>query len=172
MFGWFKRNPAPEGPVQFDVAVEVDRPASDVYPLLDWADARNAKRQLGHRVEAIDGSPDRFRLIVTELRGHRFDITVTEAVPNRSYTFSTVIQPRIGRLENDEERYSLEPIGDDRCKLKLTTIATFQSGLSMRQYQRELEMMALACQRALIKLKAHAEHGIEAVKALDSAFYG
>ncbi|HEY0628560.1 MAG TPA: SRPBCC family protein [Sphingomicrobium sp.] len=171
MFGFLKRR-APEGPVQFEVAVEVDRPASDVYPLLDWSDPRNAKRELGHKVEPIDGQADRFRLTLTEMPKHRFDMTVTKAVANEAYAFSTEIKPRIGRLENDEEHYSLEPIGDNRCKLRLTTIATFQSGLTKGQFKQELAMMTVACQRALVKLKAHAEHGVQAVKALDSAFYG
>ena len=172
MFDWFKRKPAPEGPVQFNAAVEVDRPASEVYRLLDWSDERNAKRELGHRVEPIDGEPDRFRLVLTEMPEHRFDMTVTEAVLNWTYSFFTDIRPRVGRLERDEEHYALEPLDEGRCKLKLTTIATFQSGLSMKQFERELAMMSVACQRALIKLKVHAEHGVEAVKALDSAFYG
>lgn len=172
MFSFLKRKPAPEGPVQFVVAIEIDRPASEVYSLLDWSDPRNAKRELGHKVEPIDGQPDRFRLVMTEMPEHRFDMTVTRAVPDQAYAFSTDIQPRVGRLESDEEHYSLEPIGDDRCKLELTTVATFQRGLTMKIFEQELMMMTAACQRALIKLKVQAEHGVEAVKAVDSAFYG
>ena len=172
MFGLFKPKLAPEGPVQFQLALEIDRPASQVYGLLDWADPRNAKLALGHKVEPVDGQPDRFRLVMTEMPDHRFDMTVTKAVANQVYHFTTDIQPRVGRLEHDEEHYSLEPLGEDRCKLKLTTIATFKSGLKMKEYEQELSMMALACQRALIKLKAHAEQGVEAVQALDAAFYG
>lgn len=172
MFGFLKRKRAPEGPVQFEVAVEVDQSASAVYPLLDWSDPQNAKRQLGHKVEQMDGQPDRFRLVLNEMPDHRFDMTVSKAVTNQAYVFSTVIQPRVGRLESDEEHYSLEPLGEDRCRLKLTTTATFKSGLTMKQFEQELAMMTVACQRALVKLKAHAEHGVEAVKVLDSAFYG
>ncbi len=172
MFGWFKRKPAPDGPVRFEVAVEIDRPASDVYQLLDWSSPGNAKRDLGHKVEPIDGQPDRFRLVLTEMPKHRFDMTVTKAVAGEAYIFSTDIQPRVGRLESDEEQYLLTPIGEDRCKLQLTTIATFQSGLTKKELDQELAMMTLACQRALLKLKAHAEYGVEAVKAIDSALYG
>jgi hypothetical protein len=168
MFSFLKPKPAPEGPVHFEVAVEVDRPAADLYALLDWAGPNNAKRQLGHRIEPIDGEPQRYRLVMKEMPDHRFDMTMIEAVPDRSYAFSTNIQPRVGRLESDEEHYSLEPLGEDRCKLKLVTIAEFQRGLSMKQYERELAMMTLACQRALIKLKLHAEQGLDALRALEA----
>ena len=167
MFGFFKRTPAPEGPVHFKLAVEVEKPAAEVYPLLDWADARNAKRELGHHIEPLEGDPKRFRLVMTEMPEHRFDMTLLEEVPGRAYAFVTDIQPPVGRLERDEEHYSVEPLGEERCKIKLKTIATFRSGLSMSQFEQELAMMTMACQRALIKLKLHAEEGVEAVQALE-----
>jgi uncharacterized protein YndB with AHSA1/START domain len=129
MFGLLKSKPAPEGPVEFDLAVEVDRPAAEVYPLIDWADPRNAKRELGHRVDGIDGQRDRFRLTMTEMPDHRFDLTVTEVVPGQTYAFTCDIAPRVGRLVSTAERYSFEPIGGERCKLRLTTVATFNNGL-------------------------------------------
>lgn len=172
MFGFLKSKPAPEGPVEFNVAVEIDRPASEVYPLLDWSDPRNAKRELGHRVEPIDGQPDRFRLVLTEMPDHRFDMTVIKAEADRIYAFSTNIEPHVGRLESDEEHYSLEPIGEDRCKLTLTTFATFQSGLKMKQFEHELAVMTVACQRALIKLKVHAELGVDYAQAVDAVLDG
>ncbi len=170
MLGFLKRkpDPAPEGPMQFDVAVEIEKPAADVYALLDWADPRNAKRELGHRIEPLDGEPKRFRLIMTEMPEHRFDMTMLSEVPGQAYAFVTDIQPPVGRLESDEEHYSLEPLGEGRCKLKLTTIAVFRSGLNMREFEQELAMMTMACHRALIKLKLHAEQGLEAVKALEA----
>ncbi len=166
MFEFLKPKRAPDGPVEFEAAIEIDRPASDVYGLLDWTDPRNAKRELGHRIEPIDGG--RFRLVLTDMPEHRFDMTIIEAVPDRSYAFSSDIQPRVGRLESDEEHYSLEPVGEERCRLKLLTVAEFQSGLSMKQFEQELAMMTLACQRALIKLKLHAEQGVDAVRALEA----
>ena len=168
MFGMFKRNLAPEGPIQFDVAVEVERPAADVYALIDWADPRNSKRQLGHSVTALEGEPKRFRLIMAEMPEHRFDMTILEEVQDRAYAFVTDIQPRVGRLESDEEHYSIEPLGADRCNLRLHCVATFRSGLTMKQLQQELAMMSAACQRALIKLKLHAEQGLEALQALEA----
>jgi hypothetical protein len=38
----------------------------------------------------------------------------------------------------------------------------------MKQFEQELMMMTLACQRALLKLKIHAEQGVEAVNAFDA----
>ena len=167
MFAFLKSKPAPEGPVQFEVAIEVERPASEVYPLIDWADPRNAKRQLGHNVETLGGGSGRFRLTLTEMPEHRFDMDVIEIVPGAKYAFSTDIVPRVGRLESSEEHYSFEPTGENRCMLRLVTVATFRKGLSMKQFEQELVMMTLACQRAVTKLKVHAESGVDAVQAFD-----
>ena len=81
MFGLFKPKPAPEGPIKLTFSVLVERPPADVYPLIDWADPRNAKRQLGHSVAAIDGSSSHFRLIMTEMPEHNFDMKVSDATP-------------------------------------------------------------------------------------------
>lgn len=170
MFGMFKRkpDPAPEGPVKFTVAVEVDKPAADVYPLIDWADSRNAKRELGHGVELLSDDPKRFRLIMTEMPDHRFDMTILKEVTGQAYSFVTDIQPRVGRLESDEENYILEPLGPDRCKLTLVCNVEFIGGMTMDELENELMMMTMACQRALIKLKVHAEMGVEAVRSLEA----
>ena len=166
MFSFLKPKLAPEGPAPFRVEVDVDRPADAIYPLIDWADPRNAKLTLGHRVTKLDA--DRFLLEMKELPRHRFDIHVSESEPNRSYRFTAEITPRIGRLEVCEEHYRIEPIGTDRCRLILDTNATFRSGLRMREYERELALMTLACTRALAKLKLHAEQGADAVRQLEA----
>ena len=165
MFSFLKRKPAPEGPAPFRVEVDVDRSANAVYSLVDWADPRNAKVALGHHVEALGA--DRFVLEMKGMAGHRFEIGVSEAQPGRSYRFTTEITPRIGRLELCEEHYRFEPLGDDRCRLILESNATFRSGLGMRQYERELALMTLACTRAVGKLKLHAEQGVDAVRKLE-----
>lgn len=172
MFGLFKRKPAPEGPVQFEGTIEIDRPAADVYRLIDWEDPCNAKRQLGYTLGPIAGEPGRYRLVMPELPDNNFDMTVLTAIPGETYKFLTDIQPRIGRLVSDEECYSIEPDGDKRCKLSIRVIATFQRGMSMRQFEQEVARMTVSCQRALIKLKAHAEDGVEAVRGLDKIYYG
>ena len=167
MFGRFKRKPAPEGPVEFRVAIEIEASAPDVYALVDWADPRNAKVDLGHIVTPLDDQGQQFRLVMTNMPELRFDMTMIEAVPSERYAFSTAIRPKVGRLETSEEHYSFESLGDDRCKLGLTVFATFQSGINTRQFDRELAMVTTSCQRAVAKLKLHAEHGVDAVNAFD-----
>jgi hypothetical protein len=167
MFQFLKRKPPPEGPVSFHAAVDVERPADAVYALIDWADARNAKRELGHRVEAVAGRTDLFQLELAEMPGTRFEMLVSEAEPNRSYRFATDIRPRVGRLEASEEHYRIEALGEGRCRLSLEVIATFAEGLSMWQYERELVLMTISCTRAVAKLKVHAEEGAGAVGNLE-----
>lgn len=172
MFGLFKPKPAPEGPIKLTFSVLVERPPADVYPLIDWADPRNAKRQLGHSVAAIDGSSSHFRLIMTEMPEHNFDMKVSDATPGSSYRFSTDINPRVGRLEASEEHYQLAPAGDGQCELTLTISATFFTGLNQKEFKQEVLMVGVACHNALHKLKVHAEEGVEGVRALETELYG
>jgi hypothetical protein len=167
MFRFPKPDPAPEGPVAFDISIEIDRPAAEVYRLLDWADPRNAKRELGHRVEALDDAGSAYHLTLREMPDHLFDIRLIEAVPGERYAFWTEIVPRVGRLERNSEHYAIEPIGGHACKLRLTVEATFKSGLSMKKFEQELAMMSHACHRSVLKLKIHAELGPEAVREFD-----
>ena len=46
MFGLFKKKKASAGPITLSFAVDIDRPAEEVYPLIDWADPDNAKKAL------------------------------------------------------------------------------------------------------------------------------
>ena len=172
MFGLFKPKPAPEGPINLGFTALIERPPADVYALIDWADPRNAKRQLGHSVSALDGSSSQFRLIMTEMPEHNFDMNVTEATPHSSYRFSTDINPRVGRLEASEEHYQLAQAGDGQCELTLTISATFFAGLDQKQFKQEVLMVGVACHNALHKLKVHAEEGVEAVLALEAELYG
>lgn len=166
MFGLFRPKLAPEGPVDFKVDIEIARPASDVYPLIDWADPHNAKRQLGNTIAPVDGE-SRFEMILNGLPDHRFEIVVTEAEPHRVYEFASRIVPRIGRLVASKERYTFEPLGSDRCRLTLVTSAEFGEGLRVREFQQELCAMSAAVHSALEKLRIHAEHGLRAGKAVE-----
>jgi len=167
MFGLFRPKMAPGGPVDFDFDIEIARPAADVYPLIDWADPRNAKRQLGNAVVPVEGESGRFEMILNGLPDHRFEIVVTEAGPHRVYEFASRIVPRIGRLVASKERYTLEPLGSDRCRLRLVTSAEFAEGLRMREFQLELCRMSAAVHSALEKFRIHAEHGLGAGKAVE-----
>ena len=167
MFGLFKRKFAPEGPVEFRVDIEIACAAEDVYPLIDWADPRNAKRQLGNAVVAVEGESDRFEMTLKGLPDHRFEIVVTEAEPHRVYEYATRIVPRIGRLVASKERYTLEILEAGRCRLALVTSAEFAAGLRMREFQQELCTMSAAVHSALEKFRIHAEHGLGAGKAVE-----
>jgi hypothetical protein len=168
MFGFLKPRMAPEGAVQFDLHAEIERPAQEVYPLLDWADERNAKRALGNRVERIGSSPDRFRLLLDLVPGHAFEMTVTEAVPGEHYAFESTVTPWIGQLVSGHEAYRLERVGERSCRICLTMTATFVSGMRMKAFERELATMTTACGNALAKLKMQAEQGVEAVREIEA----
>jgi len=167
MFGLRKPEPAPEGPVEFIVRIEVARPAADVYRLIDWADPANAKVEQGHSVVPLNDDGRQFRLVMEGMEDLCFTMTVVEEQPGRRYAYSTDISPPVGRLEASEEHYRVDPIDDDRCMLELKTNATFQRGLNMKQFEQELAMMSHACQRGVAKLKLHAEQGVDAVHAFD-----
>lgn len=74
------------------------RPASEVYPLLDLADPRHAKRQLGDRVQAVTGEPGMFTMVVSELPDAVFTLAVTAEKREREYAFSSVSEPTSGTL--------------------------------------------------------------------------
>ena len=167
MFQFFKPKKAPEGPVDFQVEVTVHKPASEVYPLIDWADERNAKVQLGNVVRPVEGSSDRFELVLAQMPEHRFEMTVTEAVANEAYCYSTDIVPPVGRLAQSREDYRIEALGQDQCRLSMVMTATFNPGLTMDEYEDELAMMTYACTKGLAKLKIQAERGVDAVREFE-----
>ena len=167
MFGLFKRKVVePVGPFGFSHSIEIERPVSEVYPLLDWADERNAKRQLGNRVDQVDVTPERYRLHLDMVPDHKFEMTMTEVVPGRTYAFQNEITPPVGRLVSSHETYSLEPLGEGSCRLGLEVAATFV-GMSEEKLAREVMVMAMSCENALTKLKVHAEEGVDAVRAIE-----
>jgi hypothetical protein len=167
MFDFLKPKPAPEGPVTFDFDIEIERAASEVYALLDWADPRNAKRQLGSDVVPVEDMPGRFRLYLEAMPAHVFEIAVTEAVPDQTYAFECEIEPSVGRLVSSREVYTFEALGPDRCLLRLVNTATLVDGMKMKDFEFELMQLSVACHNALAKLKIHAEQGAEAVRAVE-----
>lgn len=168
MFGMFKGRPVPSGPIPFDFDVLIERPAAEVYPLVDWADPRNAKRQLGHKVEGQ--SPD-FVLHIASMPDHCFALGVTEEKKDEVYAFACDIQPRVGRLKSNHERYSFEAVNETQCLLRLVNEVTFIDGMTMEEFEQELMIMSVATNDALMKLKVHAELGLEAAKAVENASF-
>ena len=168
MFHWLKPKLGPGGPIEFRGEVVIEKPVEQVYALLDWADRRNAKRELGNDIAALEGASDRFRMTMPALPDHVFDMTVTEAAPHAAYAFATEITPMIGRLASSHEHYDLEPLGAGTCRLTLVHTVTFIDGLRMDEFSDEVAIMTVACHNALAKFKIHAEQGIDAVKAADA----
>jgi hypothetical protein len=168
MFGILKRNVEPMGPFGFGHSVLIEKPAAEVYPLLDWADARNAKRALGNKVEQVASSPDRYRMHLDLVPDHTFEMIVTDAVPGEAYAFENEISPPVGRLVASHEAYSLEPYDEGSCVLSLLVSATFIGGLSEEEIAMEVMMMTVACGNSLEKLKVHAEEGVDAVHRIEA----
>ena len=168
MFGLLKRKAEPIGPFEFEHSIEIEKPAAEIYALVDWADARNAKRALGNKVEQVGSDPDRFRLWLDLVPDHRFEMIVTEAVPGQRYAFECEITPTIGRLFACHEAYTIEPLGEGSCRLNLTVAATFVGGLSDQEIAMEVMMMGMSGQSALAKLQIQAEQGVEAVHAYEA----
>ena len=166
MFDLFNNMPEPANPLEVSMSVVIDRPATEVYGLVDWGDPRNFRAQMGNRVTA-NGSPERFTLILTEMPEHRFDMVVSEAVPASSYAYSTSIEPKVGRLVKSQESYAMETQGDDQCELTLTLTAHLDEDLDEDELEDEVMMVTVACHNTLQKLKILAEEGVEAVNAVN-----
>ena len=167
MFGLFKPKLAPEGPVEMGAEVEIDRPVEDVYALIDWADPRNAKRATGNDIREVPGKPGQYEMVMPFMEDLTSEFLVTEAVPNRKYAFGCLIKPQMGNLAHNHETYEFEPLGDNKCRLKLTCETTFVDGLRMREFTNEVASMAASVQSSLQKLKLQAEHGAEVAKAVE-----
>jgi hypothetical protein len=168
MFGILKRKVESIGPFEFGYSVAIEKPAAEVYALLDWADARNAKRALGNKVEQVGNAPDRFRMTLDLVPGHVFEMIVTDAVPGETYAFENEITPPPGKLVGSRETYSIEPLDEGSCVLSLSVSASFTGGLPEEALAMEVMMMTVSCGNALEKLKVQAEQGVEAVHAIEA----
>ena len=167
MLGLFKPKPAPKGPVEIGFSLEIERPAHEVYALVDWADPRNAKRATGNEVRAVEGDPTRFDLIMPMLSDLTFEMRVREAIPYSRYAYECVIRPQYGMLTHSLETYDFEPQGDHRCVVAMLCVASFAEGLSEREYAEEAASMSAGVQSSMHKLKLQAEHGAQFAKALE-----
>ena len=173
MFGMFKKKPVPGGPITFDFDVMVESPPADVYALVDWANPRNAKRQLGH---SVTGQSPHFELGMKalanhQITNHQITFEVLEETPDQVYAFTCDIQPRVGRLVASTERYTFEDAGDGKCMLRLFNEATFIEGMSHREFEQEMIKMSVATNDAIMKLKVLAELGLEAAKSVEYATF-
>ncbi|RZV36015.1 MAG: SRPBCC family protein [Sphingomonadaceae bacterium] len=160
---------APEGPVTFDFEIDIKAPPEAVYPLIDFADSRYAKKQLGHTVRQIGTDPDKYSLILTPMPEFEHICTITRAEPPHVYALRSVAVPQAGVLQWSQEQYTLEPYGNNGTLLTLLVEAQFDEPLTMREYSQHIAMMAAGCSTAIKKIKLHAEQGAEAVREMEAA---
>lgn len=165
MFGLFRPRRAPAGPVEFSLAIDIACPAEDVFALVDWADPRNAKRQLGYAV--TETAPGRFHMVIPRMGDVAFDLVETEVRPGEVYAFDARMTPLVGRLVHSHERYSFESTGEGTCRMTLVNTAQFVEGMRMGEFREEVGRMAASTQSALEKYKIQAEHGLGALRAVE-----
>ena len=165
MFNLFKPKPAPDGPVVFEFDIEIERPAGDVYAMLDFADARCWKKETG-RVERTGETT--FDMVLDFLPDITFHLDVHKQEPGTLYAFDTSSDEKIGRLVSSSESYEIEALADDRCRVTLVCVAQFDPGMTKRDWEQEVQMMAGGVNIALGKLKVHAEEGVEAIREIEA----
>ena len=172
MFGFNKKKPMIEGPIEFEAEVEIDRPASEVFPLIDITDPRFRQRQFGAEVKAEDGSDNRFIMTVETFDDAVFHFEVLEHVEGQRQKCRAKMVPQLFALVQSIEDYTIEPRGENACCLKLVTSAEFDPELSVEEVAEEVTMMSLAVNGDLAKGKVFAEEGLEAAKAMEEAMNG
>lgn len=164
MFGLFKPTMAPEGPVEIELSMEIERSAESVYAMIDFGDPRNYKAEVGTITRT---GPKSFDMVLDMLPDLTFPIVELEAVPHRVYEIESVLPEGLGRLHKTVERAEIEPLGPDRCKLTAITFAHFHP-MKLRYFQGEVAMIATACNNSLAKLKIHAEQGVEVIREIEA----
>ncbi|MEM7690180.1 MAG: SRPBCC family protein [Pseudomonadota bacterium] len=169
MFGFNKKSPMIDGPVEFTADVEIDRPAAEVFPLIDLASPRFKDAQMGAKVSPVENSADVYALRLDEMDDVVFRLTVMERVENERHAFEAVIEPKINALVKSVETHVIEPLGEKACRVTLTTAATFDEDLSDEEITSEIAIMNQAVMGDMDKLKTLAEDGVDAAMALQPA---
>lgn len=167
MFGFNKNKRLIEGPVEFSAEVEIARSVQEIFPLIDLADPRFLHTQLGAQVRPVDGSEDRFEMTSPDVDDMVFHFTVLESIEGEKQALECVIKPQLLALHKSVETYVIKPRGENACHVELTTSATFDPSLSDEEVAGEIAIMSAAVASDLEKLRALAEEGVEAAKAID-----
>lgn len=166
MFGFVRPKVVPSCPFEFTDEITIEKPAEQVYGLLDWADQRNAMRARGHLITPIDGEADTFLMTLDELPTHAFGMIVTVAVPHSSYGFTTIVTPTLGRVAQSHEHYAFTALTPDSCKVTLVHTVLFIDRMPLKHLAEEELKVSAGCHNALAKLKLQAEGNAAAVKAV------
>lgn len=170
MFGLFNRGkpePAPEEPIEITASIQIARPAAEVYALLDFADERHQLRARGNEVRQVESDPPLYRLWYDLAPDLNFLFAVTEAEPERRYAYSAIIVPPIGLRTGSHEDYTIEPLGEEACRLTFVNTVHHVPGISSDELAAEVEMSSVAAANSLAKLKMQAEEGVAAVAAFE-----
>jgi len=107
-------------------------------------------------------------MILNSLPDHMFELQEIGADPGRHYAYVCEILPPFGALVRTSESFQIEPLGNTSCKVTVRTEATFEEGMTYKDFQQEVMVMASACQSALEKLRIQAEHGTDALRAVET----
>jgi len=174
MFGFNKKKRLIEGPIDFTAEVEINRPAADVFPLIDLADPRFRHAQTGAQVRRVESSDDQYEMAVEDFDEAVFKFNVLVREPSARYAIEAKMDPQLFALVKSIETYVFEPRGGDGCRVTLSTSATFDDDLSDEDIAGEMAIMSEAVMNEMEKLKVLAEDGIEALKAMeeDEAGFG
>ena len=165
MFGLFEKRIAPQEPVELVAVTPIAAAPQRVFSLIDFDDPANAKRELGHEVRKVDEGE--FELIMNFMPDLAFPITVLERASPETYAYATIMPEGVGKLVRSEEAYRIEPDDAGGCVVAMTMTAELEPGLTMKQYDLEIELLTLALQNALGKIKVHAEGNIDDVRAFE-----
>jgi hypothetical protein len=134
----------------------IEKPAKEVYALIDWATPRNSRRALEDKIISFEEartflSEDGHNPRIIRDRGYRGPVrTVPTASPAKSCS-------RIGRLTTSHEHCSFEPFGTNSCRVGLQTHAGFAERLRMKDFRQELLKMTVACHTALATIPPRSE---------------
>lgn len=169
MFGFNKKKRLIEGPIDFTAEVEIGCPAAVVFPLIDLSDPRFRHAQTGAQVRRVEGLDNRYEMIVEGFDDAVFQFNVLMREPNARYAIEARMEPQLFALVKSIETYAIQPIGDNACRVILTTSATFDDDLSDEDIAGEMAMMSQAVMAEMEKLKVLAEGGVEALKAMEEA---
>ena len=165
MFGLFKPKMAPDDPAEIEMEAEIERSAEDVYAMVNFADPRHHKAEVGVITQTGDAT---YEMVLDMLPDLTFTVRELAAVPNRSYSFETPLPPELGaRLMMTVESYRIEPLGPGKCKVTATTLAHFHP-MKLKHYQEEITRIAVACNNSINKLKIHAEQGVETIREIEA----
>ncbi|WP_298334327.1 hypothetical protein [uncultured Erythrobacter sp.] len=160
-----------EGPIEFTAEVEVDCAASDVFSLINVADPKFRHAQTGASVRAVEGTDNEFEMIMEGL-DTVFQFRVIDQVASKRYSLEAAMEPQLFALVKSVETYEIKSLNDHACRVKLTTLATFDDDLSLEEVASEVAMMSMAVTGDLEKLATLAEGGVEALQAMEDAETG